>query len=338
MVEVGEKGVKNKIIFTDAGINSFSIDKVIAINIDNETELSNTREDIYELESRGIQTKNSKLFKVDTCTNEQYSWESFKGRTDRKNAQDYYGDGNRGKNSKKAKTISFNDDGSQIVTYSDGTKETRWSLKDSQGKELSQQQAEYFRDSKVRDEQGNLLVVYHGTLRARVMKKNSEGTGLYPIDFDRTANHFVVYYNNGSDSYKIIKTFDLEIYDDILAELEENIKNGKIYRTSKDLRTDISRFRIEKRRSSNSDDTIAGRKPNGENGGLHRGESASEGKSSNRTSGKNQSNIKSTRKEDISSAITLRAKALPESKVRGSYIFSIKWRGEITNEKIVRYN
>lgn len=115
----------------------------------------------------------------------------------------------------------------------------------------------------------------HGTLRARVMKKNSEGTGLYPIDFDRTANHFVVYYNNGSDSYKIIKTFDLEIYDDILDELEENIKNGKIYRTSKDLRTDISRFRIEKRRSSNSDDTITGRKPNGENGGLHRGESES---------------------------------------------------------------
>ena len=115
MVEVGEKGVKNKIIFTDAGINSYSIDKVIAINIDNETELSNTREDIYELESRGIQTKNSKLFKVDTCTNEQYSWESFKGRTDRKNAQDYYGDGNRGKNSKKAKTISFNDDGRQSL-------------------------------------------------------------------------------------------------------------------------------------------------------------------------------------------------------------------------------
>ncbi|MDY4592445.1 MAG: hypothetical protein SO434_03485, partial [Eubacteriales bacterium] len=141
----------------------------------------------------------------------------------------------------------------------------------------------------------------HGTLRARVMKKNSEGTGLYPIDFDRTANHFVVYYNNGSDSYKIIKTFDLEIYDDILDELEENIKNGKIYRTSKDLRTDISRFRIEKRRSSNSDDTIAGRKPNGENGGLHRGESTSEGKSSNRTSGKNQSNIKSSRREFESS-------------------------------------
>lgn len=34
---------------------------------------------------------------------------------------------------------------------------------DSTGRELSQQQQEYFKDSKVRDEDGNLLVVYHGT-------------------------------------------------------------------------------------------------------------------------------------------------------------------------------
>lgn len=34
---------------------------------------------------------------------------------------------------------------------------------DSQGRTLSQEQAEFFKDSKVRDENGNLLVVYHGT-------------------------------------------------------------------------------------------------------------------------------------------------------------------------------
>ena len=34
---------------------------------------------------------------------------------------------------------------------------------DSTGRKLSQQQQEYFKDSKVRDEDGNLLVVYHGT-------------------------------------------------------------------------------------------------------------------------------------------------------------------------------
>lgn len=39
----------------------------------------------------------------------------------------------------------------------------QFSLKDSTGNTLSQEQAEFFKDSKVRDENGNLLVVYHGT-------------------------------------------------------------------------------------------------------------------------------------------------------------------------------
>ena len=34
---------------------------------------------------------------------------------------------------------------------------------DSEGRELTKEQAEYFKDSKVRDKNGNLLVVYHGT-------------------------------------------------------------------------------------------------------------------------------------------------------------------------------
>lgn len=39
----------------------------------------------------------------------------------------------------------------------------RFSLKDSDGRELSEAQQEYFKDSKIRDEDGNLLVVYHGS-------------------------------------------------------------------------------------------------------------------------------------------------------------------------------
>lgn len=38
------------------------------------------------------------------------------------------------------------------------------SLKDSEGKTLSEGQQKYFKDSKVRDNEGNLLVVYHGTM------------------------------------------------------------------------------------------------------------------------------------------------------------------------------
>ena len=39
----------------------------------------------------------------------------------------------------------------------------KYSLKDSEGNTLSKEQQEYFKDSKVRDENGNLLVMYHGT-------------------------------------------------------------------------------------------------------------------------------------------------------------------------------
>lgn len=40
---------------------------------------------------------------------------------------------------------------------------TKYSLTDNQGRQLSEQQQEYFKDSKVRDNEGRLLEVYHGT-------------------------------------------------------------------------------------------------------------------------------------------------------------------------------
>lgn len=39
----------------------------------------------------------------------------------------------------------------------------RFSLSDNQGRKLTKKQQEYFKDSKVRDENGNLMVMYHGT-------------------------------------------------------------------------------------------------------------------------------------------------------------------------------
>lgn len=45
----------------------------------------------------------------------------------------------------------------------DGKSKTRFSLMDSEGRKLTPEQAEFFKDSKVRDEEGQLLIVYHGT-------------------------------------------------------------------------------------------------------------------------------------------------------------------------------
>lgn len=49
---------------------------------------------------------------------------------------------------------------SAIVTKDGGVK---YSISDSDGKQLSPEQQEYFKDSKVRDENGNLKVMYHGS-------------------------------------------------------------------------------------------------------------------------------------------------------------------------------
>lgn len=61
------------------------------------------------------------------------------------------------KNSKLFKSLEehFNDGGKFSLMNVPAT--------DSTGRELSAEQREYFKDSKVRDEDGNLLVVYHGT-------------------------------------------------------------------------------------------------------------------------------------------------------------------------------
>lgn len=41
--------------------------------------------------------------------------------------------------------------------------DTKYSISDNQGRQLTKEQQEYFKDSQVRDENGNLMVMYHGT-------------------------------------------------------------------------------------------------------------------------------------------------------------------------------
>lgn len=55
---------------------------------------------------------------------------------------------------------------------------SKYSLRDSDGNELTEQQQEYFKNSKVRDENGNLLVMYHGTPNEFTVFKN-KGDGSY---------------------------------------------------------------------------------------------------------------------------------------------------------------
>ena len=82
------------------------------------------------------------------------------------------------KNVKSADVTTFNNDGSVILPtkrFSEN-EDIRFSLDvDSDGNKLTQQQAEYFKNSKIRDEDGNLLKVYHGTSESFTVFDKTKG-------------------------------------------------------------------------------------------------------------------------------------------------------------------
>ena len=64
--------------------------------------------------------------------------------------------------------------------------------KDSEGSPLSPQQTNYFKDSKVRDKDGNLLVVYHGTTNKKETSVWNNRTKTYDTSYEK----FTVFKNN----------------------------------------------------------------------------------------------------------------------------------------------
>lgn len=73
----------------------------------------------------------------------------------------------------------------------------KYSLSDSEGKQLTKEQQEYFKDSKVRDEDGNLKVMYHGTSRGGFTvfdtyksKYGLFGTGFYFTDSENIGESY----------------------------------------------------------------------------------------------------------------------------------------------------
>lgn len=77
--------------------------------------------------------------------------------------------------------------------------ERKATLKDSNGRTLSKQQQEYFKESKIRDSSGNLLVMYHGTDASFTVfdpRKfggkvgTGEGYGIYLTDNKETAQSY----------------------------------------------------------------------------------------------------------------------------------------------------
>lgn len=120
------EGIENSIVFAKGTIESPKILKILKINLSNETELSIVREDIYENESRGIQTKNTKIFRCYSSKDVSFSVWSEKRRRNSVISPNSNGSKDGGRNNGKIRSIHFNEDGSQEIIYQD----KRYALKE----------------------------------------------------------------------------------------------------------------------------------------------------------------------------------------------------------------
>lgn len=99
----------------------------------------------------------------------------------------------------------------------------QYSLEDSEGNTLTEAQQEYFKDSKVRDEKGNLLVMYHGTTEDFTVfdKKKARASGTYGRGFYFTRE------NNHAKHYGEAKAYYLKI-DNPLSTKEKTITKNQL--------------------------------------------------------------------------------------------------------------
>ena len=102
------------------------------------------------------------------------------------------------------------------------------SLSDSNGKQLTKEQSEYFKDSKIRDENGNLLVMYHGTKKG----------GFNVFQNKRRPNTEGFYFTNDktySDTFEG-KDGDGKYYDIVQEGIEEGYYSPETYEVYLDVK------------------------------------------------------------------------------------------------------
>ena len=102
---------------------------------------------------------------------------------------------------KSADPVTYDDNGNVIPLSERFNKESediRYSSRDSSGRELTEAQQEYFKDSKIRDDKGNLKVMFHGTeadfnifdFSQGGKNGTAEGFGIYLTDNEAVAKAY----------------------------------------------------------------------------------------------------------------------------------------------------
>ena len=105
-------------------------------------------------------------------------------------------------------SITFSNDYATIRNYmkdgDTGESDTQYSLSDTKGRELSNEQSEFFKDSKIRDVNGNLKVMHHGSQESFTVfdKKKAKTSGYYGKGFYFTdSDSHAKQYGNTYDVY-----------------------------------------------------------------------------------------------------------------------------------------
>ena len=98
----------------------------------------------------------------------------------------------------------------------------KYSLSDSDGKQLTKEQQEYFKESKVRDENGNLKVMYHGSQAAGFhvfdAKMSDDDTSFFFVD----RNDVAASYSGTSEVYEAKTIRTAEDMNNFLAEIGQS--------------------------------------------------------------------------------------------------------------------
>ena len=179
--DANNEGIENTIVYARGTIEEPIITRILQIDADNETDLSEARREVYEIERRGIQQETIGIFRRYNSVDFTDARIEQNGLLVRAGYNDQFG-ADRGASGGKAKeTVSYrttkqghkvyysendiapiNKASSTDGVFFDG-KKRKYSLSDSDGKKLTTEQTEYFKDSKMRDDNGNLMVMYHGS-------------------------------------------------------------------------------------------------------------------------------------------------------------------------------
>lgn len=110
--------------------------------------------------------------------------------------------------------------------------DTKYSLNDNQGRTLTKEQQEYFKDSKVRDENGNLLTMYHGTMHG----------GFNTFNRPRRTNMQGFYFTNSkeySNTFEGIDNKTGEYYESIQQGIDNGTYTPKTYEVYLDIKNPL---------------------------------------------------------------------------------------------------